>query len=228
MRGSRADESAAVSTALPPPRHLQMRIIDVTRPMSTGMPVWPGDPPCRCGWSARLPGDGFNAAELSFGAHTGTHVDGPLHVLEDGASIGSLALDAFIGPAHVVDVGDGFEIGAEWLAAHLPGECERLLLRTRAWHEPGVFPTRWPALTLEAARLLVERGVRLVGTDAPSPDAADAAGLPVHHVLLGAGVPIVENLLLDDVANGAYELIALPLRLAEADASPVRAVLVER
>src|SRR4051812_2597133 len=80
-----------------------MRIIDVTRPVFAGMPVWPGDPPCRCGWSARLPGDGYNAAELSFGAHTGTHVDAPLHVLEDGTAVGDLPLGAFVGPAHVVD-----------------------------------------------------------------------------------------------------------------------------
>ena len=205
-----------------------MRIIDVTQPVFAGMPVWPGDPPCRCGWSARLPGDGFNAAELSFGAHTGTHAEGALHVLEDGAPVGDLPLGAFVGSAHVVDTGEATEIGADWLAAHLTAGCERLLLRTRAWRDPRVFPTCWPALTPDAARLLVDRGVRLVGTDAPSPDAADAADLPVHHVLLGAGVPIIENLLLDDVGDGAYELIALPLRLTEADASPVRAVLVER
>ncbi|HVG45696.1 MAG TPA: cyclase family protein [Longimicrobium sp.] len=205
-----------------------MRIIDVTRPVFTGMAVWPGDPPCRCGWSARLPSDGFNAAELSFGAHTGTHMDGPLHVLEDGARIADVPLAACIGPAHVVDTGDAAELGVEWLAANLTAGCERLLLRTRAWRDPRIFPTRWPALTPDAARLLVSRGVRLVGTDAPSPESAESKALPVHRILLGAGVPIVENLLLDDVGGGAYELIALPLRLAEADASPVRAVLVER
>jgi arylformamidase len=204
-----------------------MRLIDVTRPMVAGMPVWPGDPPCRCGWYARLPGDVANGAELSFGAHTGTHVDGPLHVLEDGAPIGRVPLEAFIGPATVVDTGHAAGIGPEWLAAHLPGHCERLLLRTRAWDETG-FPERWPALAPAAARLLVTRGVRLLGTDAPSPDPFDSQDLAVHHVLLGAGIPIIENLLLDDVAPGAYELIALPLRLAEADASPVRAVLLER
>jgi arylformamidase len=79
-----------------------------------------------------------------------------------------------------------------------------------------------------AARLLVGRGVRLVGTDAPSPDPLASEDLPAHHILLGAGIPIIENLLLDDVDGGAFELIALPLRLAEADASPVRAVLVRR
>ena len=205
-----------------------MRIHDVTRPMAAGMPVWPGDPPCRCGWYARLPADVANGAELSFGAHTGTHVDGPLHVLEDGAPIGRVPLDAFVGPAHVVDVGDEATIGEAWLAANLPDGCDRLLLRTRAWRDSGIFPTRWPALTPGAARLLVARGVRLLGTDAPSPDPLESRELPVHHVLLGAGIPIVENLLLDDVAPGPYELVALPLRLAEADASPLRAVLLER
>jgi arylformamidase len=205
-----------------------MHIIDVTRPVFSGMPVWPGDPPCRCGWSARLPDDGVNAAELSLGAHTGTHVDGPLHVLEDGARIGDLPLAAFVGPAHVVDTGDRPQIGADWLAAHLPTACERLLLRTCAWRDPRVFPARWPTLTFDAAHFLVDRGVRLLGTDAPSPESAESEVLPVHRILLSAGVPIVENLLLDHVPGGAYELIALPLRLAEADASPVRAVLVER
>lgn len=204
-----------------------MRIHDVTRPMTAGMPVWPGDPPCRCGWYARLPHDGANGAELSFGAHTGTHVDGPLHVLEDGAPIGRVPLDAFVGSAHVVDTGATPEVGEEWLAANLPDGCERLLLRTRAWRDAS-FPEAWPALTPGAARLLADRGVRLLGTDAPSPDPPDSQELPAHHVLLGAGIPIVENLLLDGVAPGAYELIALPLRLAEADASPVRAVLLER
>jgi arylformamidase len=205
-----------------------MRIHDVTRPVFTAMPVWPGDPPCRCGWSARLAIDGYNAAELSLGAHTGTHVDGPLHVLEDGAAIGSLALDAFIGPAHLVDTGGAREIGADWLAAQLPAGCQRLLLRTGAWRDPDRFPEAWPTLTPEAARLLVAGGVRLLGTDAPSPEPPDAEGLPVHRILLGAGAMIVENLLLDGVDAGAYELIALPLRLTQADASPVRAVLVQR
>jgi len=205
-----------------------MRIIDLTRPVFTGMPVWPGDPPCHCGWSSRLPGDGFNAAELSFGAHTGTHMDAPLHVLEGGARIADVSLAACMGPAQVLDTEDAGELDAEWLAARLPSHCERLLLRTRVWLEAARFPERWPALTPDGARLLVRRGVRLFGTDAPSPEPAEARDLPVHRILLGAGIPILENLLLGDVPGGAYELVALPLRLAEADASPVRAVLVER
>lgn len=205
-----------------------MRIHDVTRPVRDGMPVWPGDPPCRVGWAARLAEGGANVTELCLSAHTGTHADGPYHVLENGARIGDVPLEAFIGPAHVVDATGLETIGDGWLDAHLPQRCERVLLRTGAWRHADAFPAWWPALTEEAARLLVHRGVRLVGMDAPSPDAVDADDLPVHRVLLGAGIGIIENLWLDDVAPGAYELIALPLRLAEADSSPVRAVLVER
>jgi arylformamidase len=192
------------------------------------MPVWPGDAPCGLTWTGHVAEDGANVAALSCSVHTGTHADGPYHVLEDGARIGDVPLDAFIGPAHVIDAAGVGEIDAAWLDRHLPASCERILLRTGAWTRPDVFPTRWAALTDDAARLLVERGVRLLGTDAPSPDPLDSHHLPVHRILLGAGVAIVENLVLDDVTPGEYEMIALPLRLAEADASPVRAVLVER
>ncbi|HEX9939415.1 MAG TPA: cyclase family protein [Longimicrobium sp.] len=206
-----------------------MRIHDITRPVFARMPVWPGDAPCSLVWTDRIAkGGGANASALSCSVHTGTHADGPYHVLEDGARIGDVPLDAFLGPAHVIDAGGAGEIGAEWLDAHLPGRCERLLVRTGAWTRPDAFPTAWTALTEGAAQRLVDRGVRLLGTDAPSPDPVDAHDLPVHRVLLGAGIAILENLMLDGIEAGEYELIALPLRLAEADASPIRAVLVGR
>ncbi|HET7461755.1 MAG TPA: cyclase family protein [Longimicrobium sp.] len=204
------------------------RVHDITRPVYAGMPVWPGDAPCSLAWTDHIARGGANAAALSYSVHTGTHADGPYHVLDDGARIGDVPLEAFFGPAHVVDAAGESEIGAAWLEAHLPGGCQRLLLRTGAWADPAVFPAAWPALTVDAARLLVRRGVRLVGVDAPSPDPLDSRDLPVHRVLLGAGVAIVENLMLDGIEPAPYELVALPLRLAEADSSPVRAVLVER
>jgi arylformamidase len=209
---------------LSPPR----RILDVTRPVDAGIPVWPGDAPCRVGWSLRLDEGGpVNTAHLSLSAHTGTHADGPYHVLEDGARIGAAPLEAYLGPARVVDARGRDEIDAGWLAGQLADGAERVLLRTGCWTDPAVFPRRFPAPTPEAATLLVSRGVRLVGTDAPSVDPFDSADLPAHRALLGGGVAILENLLLDDVSPGEYELIALPLRLAEADSSPVRAVLLE-
>ncbi|HYH80945.1 MAG TPA: cyclase family protein [Longimicrobium sp.] len=209
-----------------PPRPLVIH--DITRPVFAGMPVWPGDAPCRLTWTGALAEGGANVSALSCSVHTGTHADGPYHALDDGARIGDVPLDAFIGSVHVVEAGGVAEIGAAWLDAHLPTNCERVLLRTGAWTRPDTFPARWPALTADAARLLVDRGVRLLGTDAPSPDPSDSDDMTVHRILLGAGVAIVENVMLDGIEPGEYGLIALPLRLAEADGSPIRAVLVER
>jgi arylformamidase len=202
-------------------------LYDITRPLVAGFPVWPGDVPCRIDWTARMGADSAtNVAELCMSAHTGTHADGPFHVLADGARIGEAPLDAYVGPARLVDAVGRERLDAEWAAQVLAGGApERLLVHTAAWRDAAVFPTRFPALDPASARMLVDAGVRLFGTDAPSPDPFDAADLPAHHVLLGAGAAILENLLLDGVPPGEYELIALPLRMPEADASPIRAVL---
>jgi arylformamidase len=191
------------------------------------MPVWPGDTPCRVDWTGRIAsGDGVNVAWLSMSAHTGTHADGPYHVLEDGARIGAAPLEAFLGPAFVAHLPAGGALDAAWAADLLAkAHPDRLLVRTGCWTDPDVFPTRFAAPTAAAARLLVEAGLRLFGTDAPSVDRFDAQELETHRVFCGAGVGILENLLLDGVPEGTYELIALPLRLVDADASPVRAVL---
>jgi arylformamidase len=204
-------------------------LYDITRPLVAGHPVWPGDSPCRIEWKARLgPGVTYNQSELRMSPHTGTHADGPFHMLADGAMIGAAPLDAYLGPARVVDAAGRASLDAAWAAEVLAGGApERLLVRTGAWTDPAVFPTSFAALTVESARMLVDAGLRLFGTDAPSPDPFDAADVPVHHVLLGVGAGILENVLLDGVPPGEYELIALPLRLVEAEASPVRAVLRE-
>jgi arylformamidase len=205
-------------------------LYDITRPLVAGHPVWPGDSPCRVEWKARLgPGVAYNQSELRMSPHTGTHADGPFHMLPEGVMIGAAPLDAFIGPARVVDAVGRAALDAAWAAEVLAaGAPERLLVRTGAWTDAAVFPTRFAALDAESARMLVDAGVRLVGTDAPSPDPFHSADVPVHHVLLGAGVGILENVMLDDVPPGDYELIALPLRLMDAEASPVRAVLRAR
>ncbi len=202
-------------------------LYDVTRPLFAGHPVWPGDSPCRVAWKARLgPGVAYNQSELRMSPHTGTHADGPFHMLPEGAMIGAAPLDAFIGPARVVDAVGRGALDAAWAEEVLAaGAPERLLVRTGAWTDAAVFPTSFAALDAESARMLVDAGLRLFGTDAPSPDPFDSADVPVHHVLLGAGAGILENVMLDGVPPGEYELIALPLRLMDAEASPVRAVL---
>ena len=203
---------------------------DITRPLFAGFPVWPGDAPCRLRSTARIGEDGsaVNASELCLSVHTGTHADGAFHVLPDGPRIGEAPLEAFLGPARVVDAAGRARLDAAWAAEVLAaGAPERLLVRTGAWTDPATLPTSFPSLDEAAARMLVDAGVRLLGTDAPSPDAFDSVDLPVHRVLLGARVGILENLLLDGVPPGDYEIIALPLRLMEADGSPIRAVLRE-
>jgi arylformamidase len=169
-------------------------------------------------------------ATLTLGVHTGTHVDAPYHLLEEGARIGSLALGIFIGPAILVDV-NAHEVIDAAMCARILGSGpfpERVLFCTGAWRRASAFPTSYPALDSGAADLLRGSGVKLVGTDAPSVDPFNSADLPVHRILLTAGIPIIENLILDDVPEGSYELIALPLRLSDADASPIRAVLRTR
>lgn len=205
-------------------------LIDITRPLVPGFPVWPGDAPCRLAWTTRLEdGAAANVSELSMTAHCGTHVDAPLHVLADGQAIGTVPLSSLVGTALVVEA-----TGREWIEEALVegafrdhGPAARILFRTGCWGDPAVFPERFPALTAAAACRIREAGLVLVGTDAPSVDPFWSEDLPAHRILAESGIVIVENLLLDGVVVGRYELIALPLRLAHADASPVRAVLRE-
>ena len=203
-------------------------IYDITRPATADTPVWPGDEGFSLGWTARIEeGQPANVSFVRFGTHTATHADAPYHVLPDGARIDEVPLDRFIGRTLVVATNDRETIDRRFVASvlELNPSTQRVLFRTGAWHAPDRFPDRFPSLEPAAADLLVAGGVVLVGTDAPSVDPLASVDLPCHHRLLGAGVVILENLLLDDVPEGVHQLIALPLRLIGADAAPVRAVL---
>lgn len=147
--------------------------------------------------------------------HVGTHADAPSHVIAGGAAMGEVPLEAYIGPARVIDLPVKGEVGAD----ALPPRCLRV---------PRVlFRTRGKAfLSPLAALRLVERGAILVGTDALSIDPADADDLPAHRTLLSRGVALLEHLALDAVEPGDYRLVALPLRFDGLDASPVRAILI--
>ncbi len=197
---------------------------DITQPMHTGMAIWPGDPPVRLEEALTLAQDGVRVSRLCCGTHTGTHIDAPAHVLERGATLDDLPLDALVGPAELVDVVGEDVITLDRLRAALPAPGERVLLRTR----PGSAPEEdlhVVGLTLAAAQWLTARGVRLVGTDSASVDARDAPAEPAHRCLLGAGVVVVEGLALGQAPAGHYQLACLPLRLAGADGAPARAVL---
>ena len=204
-----------------------MTLHDVTRPLATGIAVWPGDPPVTTRRIMDLArGEPVTTHAVALGLHAGTHLDAPSHVVPGGAPVDAVPLEHCCGPAWLVDVGDVDVIRLEHLLPHLPGPVARLLLRTRAGDRPdGAFPADWPALDPAAAAHLVAAGLVLLGTDAPSVDAVDSATLPAHHALLGGGAVILENLALAGVPPGPYELLALPLRLVGLEASPVRAIL---
>ncbi|HET9985815.1 MAG TPA: cyclase family protein [Longimicrobiales bacterium] len=204
------------------------RIHDISQPIGARTAVYPGDPAYRQSWAlSRERGDPVDVAEITIGVHIGTHVDGPGHVLEDATPVGELHLEPFLGPAHVVDAVERGTLAPDLVDGLDLVRAPRVLFRTRRRVDPTTFPHGYVGIAPALAERLVASGVRLVGTDAPSVDAEDAGGLPAHRILLAGGVAIAENLVLDDVRPGVYTLVALPLKLVEADSSPVRAVLVE-
>lgn len=201
-------------------------LIDITRPLHNGTPEWPGDTPVAFDFVARIAdGDAVNVGRLTVSPHNGTHVDAPYHYNNAGITIDQVPLDTYIGPARVVDVRGWDAITIERLDAIGAGSAERLLLRSGAWTSPDEFPRTWPLMQPDVPAWLTGQGVKLIGLDAPSVDELTSKDLPIHLACDAAGLFIMENLLLDEAPPGDYELMALPLRLAGADGSPVRAVL---
>ena len=176
-------------------------------------------------WLSIPRGDPVNVSLLGLGSHTGTHVDAPRHLVDGAPGVDTLALDALAGPALVVErdrvrcleATDLHRLDLPALRAH-----PRLLFKARG---VGRHPDRSVTLSSEAARLLVQAGVRLIGVEGASVDDASAPDLPAHRLLLGAGIIILENLDLSTVPPGWYELLCLPLKIEGGDAAPVRALL---
>jgi arylformamidase len=204
-----------------------MPLRDISVLLHAGTPEWPGDTPFACRWTwERARGASVNVSAISGSPHVGTHADAPLHVEDDGDGADQLPLAAFIGRCHVSDVrASGSELSLADLALPAGATVERLLLRTGASIADAPFPATWPVLSLSAVGVLLARGLRLLGVDAPSVDARESQELAVHRRLFAGGACIVENLDLREVGAGAYDLLALPLRLRGLDAAPVRAVL---
>jgi arylformamidase len=210
----------------PPPR----RLWDISPPVHAGSPVFPGDTPFGQAWAARIgPGCPVNVATLTLSPHTGAHADAPLHYDDAGAPAGELDLAPYLGRCRVVHAIDrGPLLRPEHLAHVLDATLPpRVLVRCYRRAPLDRFDAALPAFAPETVEALADRGVRLVGIDSASVDPADSKALPSHQVLRWRGLRVLENLVLDDVPEGDYELIALPLKLVTADASPVRAVLRE-
>lgn len=213
-----------------------MRIHDVMVTLRPDMPTWPGEKGPSVEPLKRIArGDSSSVSLVSFGDHTGTHVDPPIHFVEGGNAVDQLPVDALVGPCRVVAYGEDDPISAKWLAgAGIPGGTERVLFKTRnsrLWADGGhAFDEHFIALDETAARWLVEAGVKLVGIDYLSiePFGSGRIGHPVHHALLRAQVVIIEGLDLRDVGPGAYEIFCGPLKIAGGTGSPARVFLIER
>ncbi len=199
--------------------------IDITMPLHKNMPVWPGDTPFDCRLVATLGEDGANVGEMTMSLHAGTHVDAPFHYDDFGKSVDALPLELFIGPALLVEM-----TGVERIEKHhvepltLQG-VERIFFKTKEAYDLYRFADSYATIHPDAVVYLASRGIRVIGTDAPSVDAVEEVALPAHHACKEAGIYIIENLYLKDAEVGMYEFIGLPLPIQGGDASPIRAVI---
>ncbi|WP_080846115.1 arylformamidase [Cytobacillus gottheilii] len=203
-----------------------MTIIDITRSLKNGMPVWPGDTPFSYKISSALAENGSaNVGMVTMSTHTGTHVDAPFHFDDTGKRIEELDLSLYIGPALVIEIRNKAYITVEDLQKHDIQGMKRLLIKTGSWPDAAVFPESYTYIDPEAASFLASAGVRLLGVEAPSVDPLNSKEMLAHHALNNEGIYILESIDLHAVETGEYELIAMPLKIEKADGSPVRAIL---
>jgi arylformamidase len=203
--------------------------IDVSVPLRTGMVHWPDDPPVSIERVMDVErGDVVSVSRLSMGAHTGTHMDAPLHFFRTGKSIDTMPLTATLGRARVIEIRDPELIKPEELRPYQIQRGERILFKTRnsarCWQTDD-FVEDFVYISQEAARYLAAQQVQTVGVDYLSVGGFFRDGVETHHALLEAGIWIIEGLDLSSVAPGIYELVCLPLRIEGSDGAPARAIL---
>jgi len=202
------------------------RLWDISPPISLATPVFPGDTSYQQRWIAEIgPGCPVNVSAITMSPHLGAHADAPLHYGKGAPAIGAVDLDPFLGRCRVIHaIGKGALITKAHLEHAASGLPPRVLVRTCA-KAPTEWSPHFSAFAPDTVRWLASLGVTLVGIDAQSVDPADSKTLDSHMQLLAHDLRVLENLVLDGVDAGDYELIALPLKLTQACASPVRAVL---
>jgi arylformamidase len=205
------------------------KLWDISQTLRPDLPVWPGDTPFSHGrrWSQ---GDGspVTVSRFETTVHAGSHADAPLHYSPTGASAAEIPLADYVGPCRVVDArGQGASISAAFVEYAVSSPPQRVLFRTYDRFPLDAWRRDFTSISAAAIHALAAMGVHLVGLDSPSLDPQDSKTMDAHLAVLAADMRVLEGLVLDDVPPGDYELIALPLKLAGLDASPVRAVLRE-
>ena len=205
------------------------KIWDISPPIRPGIPVWPGDTDYQEERTWQLDDTcPVNVSRLTLSTHTGAHADAPLHYDPDGLPIGSVPLDIYLGPCQVLDLRAGSgAIRPEDLISQLSPGIERVLIRSYETAPLDHWDENFRPIDPETIQLLNQKDVRLIGTDTPSLDPQTSKEMAAHMAVKSAGMAILEGLVLDQIEAGTYELIALPLKLANLDAAPVRAVLRE-
>ncbi|HEY7566990.1 MAG TPA: cyclase family protein [Gemmatimonadaceae bacterium] len=209
--------------------------IDVTATLDPATtPVYEGDAPMKFDFLKDMrKGDGFTLSVYSLGAHSGTHIDAPMHFIRDGAPIDRVAIEPLIGPARVIDIPDSVQaIDAAELNRHEWRGAPRVIFRTRSalhsWMSAPTFHRDFAYIAPDAAQLLADAGVLLVAIDYISAEQFGAPAPRTHQILLGKGIPIVEGMQLDGVSAGDYDLIVLPMKVGGHEGAPARAILRKR
>ncbi|MGN7386136.1 arylformamidase [Sporosarcina sp. SAFN-015] len=200
--------------------------IDISQRLHNEIAEWPGDTPFS--YEVKFPKaetGSVNIGKMTTSTHMGTHIDAPFHYDDNGMKVHELPIDVYIGKARVIDVSGLESVGKSDLEGIDFGSVERILLKTSSRPNPDVFPETFTVLRSDIGPLLKERGVRLIGVDTPSVDPEESKTLDAHHSLHDNDVLILENIVLENVEPGDYELIALPLPIEGGDGSPVRAVV---
>ena len=208
-------------------------IYDISVPIRNSMHVWPSDPPVQLESHSHLARDESHTilvTSINCGSHTGTHLDAPSHMVEGGKTLSDVPLEQLVGPARVVEVGGVRSIRKEDLDELSWEGVERVLFKTdnsSHWQDDR-FYEEFVYLEPEAAQVLADQDVRLVGIDYLSIDRYRSESHPTHFVLLAKSIVILEGLNLEGVPAGDYQLVALPIKLQQGDGAPVRAILMNR
>lgn len=229
-----AQRQSALSVASPTSL-ISSEWIDVTATLDPATtPIYEGDAPLKFEFLKDMrKGDALTLSAYSMGAHSGTHIDAPMHFVRDAAPIDRVPLEPLIGPARVIDIPDAVQsINSAELNRHEWKGAQRVLFRTRSslrgWMKSPTFHRDFAYVAPDAAQLLADAGVKLVGVDYISAEQFGAPAPMTHRILLGRGIPIVEGLALEQVRPGDYDLIVLPIKVGGHEGAPARAVLRSR
>ena len=204
----------------------QKKLWDISPLISNAIPVWPGDTSFNSETTWQLSEEcPVQVSRLTMSTHTGAHCDAPSHYDANGLTIDKVSLETYLGTCRVIHCINAPQVLPQHLEAHLHQLPERVLFRTYQTAPQTNWDDAFPSVHADTIHLLAKHGVKLIGIDSPSLDPQTSKTMDAHHAVKQHQMAILEGIILDDVTEGDYELIALPLKFSDLDASPVRAVL---